>query len=244
MTSVGFFFADQNSPFLVTAVITLVIAALEILSVLLGLGLSDLIDDVLPDIGPDVDVDIDADIGADIDADIAGEGPEADGTVLGDALAWLNVGRVPFLVLLMAFLTLFTVAGYGLQLLVGGVLSFYLPSLLAAPAALAAAIPLTRWTSRGLGRVVPREETYATGNDDLVGRIATITLGPVTRRAAGKAKVADQHGNLHFVRVRAASRGVKFQTDTPVLLVGYKRSLFDVIAPPSSLSSNHSQNGE
>ena len=32
MSSVGFFFADQNSPFLVTAVVTLVIAGIEILS--------------------------------------------------------------------------------------------------------------------------------------------------------------------------------------------------------------------
>ncbi|NIA72208.1 YqiJ family protein [Pelagibius litoralis] len=232
MTSVGFFFADQNSPFLATAVITLVIAAVEILSVLLGLGLSDLVDDVLPDIGPGTSADIDA------------ETPEAEGTILGDALSWLNVGRVPFLVLLLTFLTVFTVGGYALQMLVGGTLGFYLPSLLAAPAALAAAIPVTRWTSRGLGRVVPREETYATGNEDLIGRIATISLGPVTRRAAGKAKVADQHGNLHFVRVRAANRGETFQTDAAVLLVGHKRSLFEVITPPSSLSSSHSQNGD
>ncbi|WP_299397104.1 OB-fold-containig protein [Pelagibius sp.] len=230
MSSVGFFFADQNSPFLVTAVVTLVIAGIEILSVLLGLGLSDLIDDVMPDL--------------DIEGDLDTEMPDAGGGILADAMSWLNVGRVPFLVLLIAFLTLFTVSGYGLQLLVGGALGFYLPALLAAPAALAAALPATRWTSRGLARIVPREETYATGNDDLVGRVATVTLGPVTRRAAGKAKVADRHGNLHFVRVRAASRGERFQTDAEVLLVGYKRSLFEVIAPPGSLSSNQNQDGE
>lgn len=235
MNSVGFFFADQNGPFLVAAVITLVIGAIEILSVLLGLGFSDLIDDALPDIGPE--------IGGEIEADIDVDTPEVETTILGDALAWLNVGRVPFLVLLIAFLTLFTTAGFGLQLLTSGTLGFFLPSLIAAPLALATAVPGTRWTSRGLGRVIPRDESYATGNDDLIGRIATITLGPVTRRAAGKARVADQHGNLHFVRVRAANRGVKFQTDAPVLLVGHRRSLFDVIAPPSSLSSINSEKG-
>ena len=29
-----------------------------------------------------------------------------------------------------------------------------------------------------------------------------MTLGPVERETAGKAKVMDAHGNLHFVRVR------------------------------------------
>lgn len=239
MESVGFFFADQNAAFLATAVITLIIAAVEIISLLLGLGVSELVDDMLPDIG---DLDLNLDGGPDGSLDT--ETPEMESNFFVDALAWLNVGRVPFLVLLMAFLTLFTLAGYGLQLLTASILPFYLPAVIAAPVALVAAIPATRWTSRGLGRVVPREESYATGNDDLVGRLATVSLGPVTRRAAGKAKVADQHGNLHFVRVRAARRGVEFQTDATVLLVGYKRSLFEVIAPPSSLSANDTKDGE
>lgn len=244
MESVGFFFADQNAAFLATAVIALVIAAVEIVSLLLGLGVSELVDDVLPDIGP-ATTGAEADVGdIDLDLDSGADTPEMESNFFIDALAWLNVGRVPFLVLLMAFLTLFTLAGYGLQLLVTGILPFYLPAVIAAPVALVAAIPATRWTSRGLGHVVPREESYATGNDDLIGRLATVSLGPVTRRAAGKAKVADQHGNLHFVRIRAARRGVKFQTDATVLLVGHKRSLFEVIAPPSSLSSNNTKNGE
>lgn len=235
MSSVGFFLADQNSPFLAAAVVTLVIAGIEILSLLLGLGLSDMIDDVLPDIEPEAAVE-----GA---GEGLGDGAAADGTMLGEALSWLNVGRVPFLVLLIAFLTVFTLGGYGLQLLVGGTVGYYLPAVVAGPAALAMAIPATRATSRLLGRVVPRHESYAAGNDDLIGRMATVTLGPVTRRAAGKAKVVDQNGNLHFLRVRAANRGERFETDASVLLVGRRRSLFDVIAPPSSLSDSNSRKG-
>jgi len=189
----------------------------ETLSLLMGLGLSDLIDDFLPD----------------FDADT----PEVESSLLGEALGWLNVGRVPFLVLLLAFLGVFTLGGYGVQLVLRGTLGFLLPSVMAVPAALVLAIPATRLTSRGLARIMPREETYATGNDDLVGRVAVVTLGPVTRRTPGKAKVSDAHGNTHFVRVRASRRAKRFQQDEEVLLVSHRRSLFDVIAPPDSLKN-------
>jgi Inner membrane protein YqiJ, N-terminal/Inner membrane protein YqiJ, OB-fold len=216
MNETGFFFADQNGPFLVAMVVTLAIAAIEVLSLVLGLGLSDMIDDILPD----------------FDADT----PEIESSLIGEALGWLNVGRVPFLVLLLAFLGFFTVGGYALQLFLSGSLGFLLPSFIAAPLALVAALPATRIISRGLARILPRDETYATGEDELVGRLAVVTLGPVTRRTPGKAKVTDAHGNTHFVRVRAAQRGKRFQPDETVLLVGHRRSLFDAITPPSSLS--------
>ena len=47
MTAVDFFLADQNSPFLVAAAVMLGIGALEILSLVMGLGLSDLLDSLL-----------------------------------------------------------------------------------------------------------------------------------------------------------------------------------------------------
>jgi len=216
MNGTEFFFADQNDPFLVTMVVTLAIAAVETLSLVMGLGLSDLIDDFLPD----------------FDADA----PEAESSLLGEALGWLNVGRVPFLVLLLVFLGVFTLGGYGVQLVMRGSLGFLLPSVVAMPAALALAIPATRLTSRGLAHIMPRDETYATGNDDLVGRLAVVTLGPVTRRTPGKAKVSDSHGNTHFVRLRAAKRGKRFQQNEQVLLVSHRRSLFDAITPPHSLT--------
>jgi hypothetical protein len=217
MNGTGFFFADQNNPFLVTRAVTLGIAAIERLSRVLGLGLAELVDDILPD----------------FDADT----PEVESSLLGDALGWLNVGRVPFLILLLIFLAVFSVAGFGLQLFVRGSFGFLLPAIIAAPAALALTLPATRLTSRGLARIMPRDESYATGDDDLIGRIAVVTLGPVTRRTAGKARVSDRHGNTHFVRVRAARRGKRFLSNESVLLVSHRRSLFDVITPPDSLSS-------
>jgi hypothetical protein len=217
MNATSFFFADPNAPFLVALVVTLAIAAIETLSLVMGLGLADLVDDLMPS----------------FDADT----PEVESSVCTDALGWLNVGKVPLLVLLLLFLGCFTVVGYGFQLFMIGSLGILLPAIVAGPLALIPALPATRLVSRTIAKILPREETYAVGDEDMVGRLAAVSLGPVTRRRHGKAKVTDAHGNIHFVRIRAAEKAKSYQINQEVLLVSHERGLFDVIAPPESLSS-------
>ena len=242
MGTTEFLFAEQNGPFLVAMAVTLAIAAVEMLSLVLGLGLSNVIDDLLPDIGPDVDVDVDMEVGAELDADVdLDAGPDtpaaeaASSNLVGQALGWLNVGRVPFLVLLITFLAGFTVIGLGAQLFAAAVIGL-VPAAIAAPAAAFVALPFTRTASRLLGHIVPREETYAVSEAQFVGLVATITLGPVEAGNPGKARLTDPHGNVHFVRVRAANPGARFETGSEVLLVKRDSSVFEVIAPPASLA--------
>ena len=217
MNATSFFFADHNAPFLVALVVTLAIAVIETLSLVMGLGLADLVDDIMPD----------------FDADT----PEVEHSVFVDALGWLNVGKVPFLVLLLLFLGCFTVVGYGFQLFMNGSLGILLPAIVAGPLALIPALPATRLASRAIAKILPREETYAVGDEEMIGRLAAVSLGPVTRRRHGKAKVTDAHGNIHFVRIRSAEKAKIYQINQEVLLVSHERGLFDVIAPPESLSS-------
>ncbi len=244
MDTTEFLFAQQNGPFLVAMAVTLAIAAVEMLSLVLGLGLSSMIDDLLPDLGPevDVDLDVDMDVGAELDADVdLDAGPDtpaaeaASSNLVGQALGWLNVGRVPFLVLLITFLAGFSVIGLGAQLFAVSVVGL-IPAVIAAPAAAFLALPVTRTASRLLGHIVPREETYAVSEAQFVGLVATVTLGPVEAGNPGKARLTDSHGNVHFVRVRAANRGARFETGSEVLLVKRDSSVFEVIAPPASLA--------
>lgn len=244
MGTTEFLFAEQNGPFLVAMAVTLAIAAVEMLSLVLGLGLSNVIDDLLPDIGPEVDVDVDVDmeVGAELDADVdLDAGPDtpaaeaASSNLVGQALGWLNVGRVPFLVLLITFLAGFSVIGLGAQIFAATVIGL-IPAAIAAPAAGFLALPVTRTASRLLGRIVPREETYAVSEAQFVGLVATVTLGPVDTGNPGKARLTDPHGNVHFVRVRAANPGARFETGSEVLLVKRESSVFEVIAPPASLA--------
>lgn len=228
MTTIDFLFVDQNGPFLVAMAVTLIIALLELLGLVLGFGLSDLIDDLLPDFGPevevDLDVDVDLDADLDLDADVDAEAMDVTHTnIFGQALGWLNVGRVPFLVLLITFLTIFAVIGL-------------IPAIIAGPGAAAAALPVTRQASRLLARIVPREETYAVSEGLFVGEIAKVTMGPVESANPGKAKVTDAHGNIHFLRVRSAKPGERFEPGSEVLLVRHDGPVFEVIAAPDSLT--------
>ena len=224
MNALDFFLAAENTSFAVAGIVMLAIGAMQILGLILGLGLSEAFENLLPD----AEVDLDADLDVDLDAD-----PNlGEASLQGQFFGWLNVGRVPVLVLLLTFLTSFAVTGYVVQAVALGVTGL-LPSLLVGPLALAAALPATRATSRVLGRILPKEETYAISPEELVGEIATVTLGPIRRRTAGKARVMDAHGNLHFVRVRSARPDASFDVGAEVLLVRREGSIFEAIAPPA-----------
>ncbi len=228
MSSYEFLLVDQNAPFLVAGAVTLLIAAVEVASLLLGFGLSNLIDDLLPDFDLEPDFD-----GPDLDGVDSFDAAEA--SVFVQAFAWLNVGRVPFLVLLLSYLAVFTVAGLVLQSAASAAIGL-IPAWIAGPAAGLAALPATRLTSRLLARIMPREETYAVGEEQFIGRTASITLGPVDAETAGKAKLVDQFGNVHFVRVRAANAGERYQVGSEVLLVRRDDAVFAVIATPESVT--------
>lgn len=114
----------------------------------------------------------------------------------GDLLGWLGIGRVPLLMLLVVFLALFGLAGLALQQFAGP-LSLWI----AVPAAAAAALPLTGLGARGLARIMPGDETTAVGLDELVGRRGTITIGTARRGSPAQARVADVHGQVHYVMV-------------------------------------------
>ncbi len=235
MTGLDFFMAEGNGPFLVAMAVALFIAIIEVVSTVLGLGLSDLIDDLLPDMDVDAGVDVDLDADLDVDTDVDIDGLDSEPGIAAQALGWLNVGRVPFLILLLLFLMLFAVGGYLVQSLAQSLFGFLLPSILLAPAMLVPVIPMLRLSTKAIGAMIPREETYAVGDESLVGRVATVSLGPITADNPGKAKVLDQHGNVHFVRVRAAKAGRQFDINARVLLVGHQGALFDAIEPPETL---------
>ncbi|MEM7223115.1 MAG: OB-fold-containig protein [Pseudomonadota bacterium] len=236
MTAMEFLLADQNVAFTVALVITLVIATLEIVSLILGLGLSDLIDGMLPDFDADVDLDLDVDADVDADGDFSPEVPSASDTnVFMWAFGWLNAGRVPMLILLVCFLGIYTVIGYVAQLIVQPIIGL-LPAIVVGPAALVPTLPLTRQASRAISRAIPREESFAVSDREFVGLVGSVTLGPVERDNPGKAKLTDRHGDVHFARVRAAEPGARFGLGDKVLLVAQDGHLFDVIAPPDSLS--------
>jgi hypothetical protein len=162
-----------------------------------------------------------------------GDAPHAEAAGLpgwmGAAFGWLNVGRVPLLVLVMIWLGAFAAVGFLLQALAQRLLGA-LPVPAAVAAAALAALPLGRLGSRLVARVIPQDESYAVSNDDLIGRTAEVLLGPLDEGRPGRVRVLDAYDNWHFLPARAARGEGPFAIGEEVLLVDRDAVSFLVIS--------------
>ena len=156
-----------------------------------------------------------------------------DGDAGGDLLGWLGVGRVPLLMVLVVFLALFGLAGLAIQQFAGP-----LPLWIAVPGAVAAALPLTGLGARGLARIMPGDETTAIGLDELVGRRATITVGTARRGSPAQARVADVHGQPHYVMVEPYDDDQAIAQGETVRLDRREGNIFIAVARTDRLESS------
>ena len=105
---------------------------------------------------------------------------------------------------------MFSIAGFFLQGLAHGV-GISVPASIAALAAAAGSIPVIRVTSRGIARIIPRDETYAVEEADFIGHVAEVSIGPLDQGLPGRVRLKDVFGNWHSLvgtrqsRVHAAS---------------------------------------
>lgn len=212
-----FLLAEQNLPFTVALSVMFGIAVLEGVTALLGFALSSVLDALLPDL--DINVDLEMEL----------ESPSS----ISRMLSWLRVGRVPMLMLLILFLTGFSLTGLALQSLVSGTLGFLLPGWLMSIPAFLLALPVVRVLGGALNRFMPNDETDAVSEDSLVGRVATITLGTAASGSAAEAKVRDVHGTTHYVMVEPDVVGEQFAAQSSVLLVRNEGALFKAIRNPN-----------
>lgn len=183
-----FLLAEQNWPFAASLAVMLGLGTLELLAVLMGASLSGFLDGLLPEPG------------------------DAGG------LAWLHLGKVPFMVVLVLYLALFAVAGLVIQALASAFSGVYLPVALAVPAAGLAALPATRGAAALVGRLLPHDETYALPAAGFVGRAAVIVAGEARKGRAAEAKFEDEHGQTHYVMVEPETPGTVLAAGERVLL--------------------------
>lgn len=200
-----FLLSPEVRPFMIAAVILVALVGIEVVSLLIGASVSDLVEHSF-----------------DHDGDFA------------LSLNWLNVGGVPLLVLIMLALGAFAIAGIVIQEIARAVAA-PLPALVASLGAVGLAVPAVRVSSRALARVIPRDETYAVELADLVGLTADVTVGPLDQGLPGKVRAKDAHGNWHTLRARAAPDAAAMPTGAKVLLVDHSAGVFTAIPAPSDL---------
>jgi len=204
-----FFFATENLPFAVALLVVLFIAILEGVLVLIGAGFSEFLEGLMPDL--------------ELDADIAT--PNA----VSRLLAWLRVGQVPVLILLIIFLTAFGISGFTLQHLLSGAIGWMLPAFIAAIPAFFVALPVTRLSGGILGKWVIKDETQAINSTDFIGQVVTITLGTSAPGSAAEARFRDKFGTTHYLMVEPDTDEM-FAQGQQLLLVRQQGSIFFGIA--------------
>jgi hypothetical protein len=215
------FGAPGNQPFVVALLVMFGLTAVEVIALLVGFSLNDMVDEFVvphaemdaPDLdAPDVDAPGHASHGLD---SVAVEGPG----LFSRFLAWLYIGKVPVLMVLIILLTVFGLCGLIGQGILRSLTGLHAPAILAAPLVLIASLPIVRACTAGLHRILPQDESSAVDPSTFVGRTATITNGTARTGLPADARLRDQFGTEHHVLVEPEEAGQTFAAGTLVLLV-------------------------
>lgn len=209
----AFLLQDGNQLFTGALVLMLMIAVLEGVMTLIGIGISDVLDNLLPDF--------------EIDADMPDSGLSGGLTKL---LGWLRFGEVPALILLVAFLVSFGICGLLIQIFMEELFGKLLPGWLLAIPVFFLALPQVRFVGNLLRKFAVGDETESVGRSSFVGRVAVITIGEAAAGSPAEARFRDEFGTTHYLMVEPDD-GEVFIQGQQVLLVEERGANFRVIKP-------------
>jgi membrane protein implicated in regulation of membrane protease activity len=201
--------APDVRPFAISAAIMVTLGGIELLTMIVGFSISELI-------GKDFALETESH------------------SAIGGLFLWINAGRLPLLILMILALGVFAISGFLLQAIAHSV-GTAVPVTLAALAALAVSLPAIRVTSRGIARIIPRDETYAVDEADFVGHVGEVSIGPLDQGLPGKVRLKDVFGNWHSVAARASPDSTPLAVGASVLLVDRDARSFIAISAPADL---------
>jgi len=201
--------APDVRPFAISAAIMVTLGGIELLTMIVGFSISELI-------GKDFALEAESH------------------SAIGGLFLWINAGRLPLLILMILALGVFAIAGFLLQAIAHSV-GTAVPVTLAALAAAALSLPAIRVTSRGIARIIPRDETYAVEEADFVGHVAEVSIGPLDQGLPGRVRLKDVFGNWHSVAARASPESTPLPVGASVLLVDRDARCFIAISAPADL---------
>jgi len=204
----------SNIVFSIALMLCLFIGLLELILLLLG-GSSSFLEQFLPDSLTNVD-----------HADVSLEQSDH---FLTQLLEWLYLGKVPLLIWLVIFLTVYALTGLILQDVFYQLTGQYLSAWIIAPACLFLCMPLVRYSAALIAKIIPKDETTAIQTDDLIGRTAHIILGDAKPNSPAQAKVKDQFGQTHYVLVEP-ELDIVFHQGQQVILTQRTKIGFQAVA--------------
>ncbi|MGB1234428.1 MAG: OB-fold-containig protein [Planktomarina sp.] len=218
--------SPEFAPFTLALALLFALVALEVLFMLIGLSLvgdaGDIDLDVdVPDMGDlaDIGIDIDLPDAADYDIPDMAEGADAADALETDpgALAWLGLGKVPFMIWLGAVLLGFGATGIVIQSVASNL--FVLPWTVVALPAIVAAIWFAKTFAAGFSAVLPKSETSAMSTNRFGGYRGTVTQGTARRGHPAEVRITDRFGNNHYLRAEPAKDDDEISQGTDVILL-------------------------
>jgi hypothetical protein len=201
--------APDVRPFAISAAIMVTLGGIELLTMIVGFSISELI-------GKDFALETESH------------------SAIGGLFLWINAGRLPLLILLILALGVFAISGFLLQAVAHSI-GTAVPVALAALAAFAVSLPAIRVTSRGIARIIPRDETYVVDEADFIGHVAEVSIGPLDQGLPGRVRLKDVFGNWHSVAARASPESTPLPVGASVLLVDRDAKCFIAISAPADL---------
>ena len=195
----SFLLSDANFWFSVAIAIVLGLGAIEIVGTLSGFSLMSVIDDISP---------IEVDVGVD-----------SPSTGISSSLSWLCLDRLPLMIWLVLLLTAFGVTGYLINAVSLNLFDTQINRLFSIPVALVLGLILTARLGNFIARLLPKNESSATHQDQFSGSVATITVGKATQHSPAEAKFTDQFKQVHYVMVEPIEEGSVFHQGDDVILV-------------------------
>jgi hypothetical protein len=151
----------------------------------------------------------------------------------GDILGFLHVGRTPFLILLLLFLTSFALSGFSLQLFYRSLAGDYLPALVAMLPASAIALASVRVLGGKIAKFIPNVETQAVSETSFIGKRAIISNGVASKAQPAQARLRDAFSQTHYVMVEPDHDDEQFPTGTPIILIDHKGGYFSAMRNPA-----------
>ncbi|CAK9884646.1 MAG: Inner membrane protein YqiJ [Candidatus Erwinia impunctatus] len=131
---------------------------------------------------------------------------------------YLNIGRVPTLIILCLTAGSFGLPGIFLQQMSVTLFKNPLPNLLLAPVCFFISLACTHYTAKLLGRWLPGDETSAITEDDFIGAMAIITGHHAAFQRPCEGKFKDKFGQVHYLLLEP-EEGKTFKQGDKVLII-------------------------
>lgn len=197
-----------------------------------GLGMEhggDIDHDIGVDVDHDVDLDMDHDTDLGVDHDVEHHfgvehstefGHADDTSAIVKALSFLGIGRVPISIVFMTFCFIWGFTGWMSNMVLAPILRY--PVIFIWPSigiALFSTLLFTRWTVKGLSKIMPSTETYGTSNAQLAGRRGK-AFYEITE-TSGCVRLHDDYGNLLDLACRVKPGDDPIPSGSSVILMRY-----------------------